>query len=101
MKLKLYVVAVAVLAAVTTVLAVRPSGAFRANVWEFLAIGFLVALAEAFQVRYRLRTNVNAFNLMEGILALLVFAGGGRPALIATACAILVGDCSRRNSFLK
>lgn len=101
MKLKLYVVMVALLATGTAVLVQRPAGAFRANLWELLAMGFLVALAEAFQVRYHHRTNINAFNLMEGILALLVFAGGGRPALIATACAILVGDCSRRNSFLK
>src|SRR4051794_4784428 len=101
MKVKLFVGTVAALAAVTAAFVPSAHYAGTANVWQLAIMGALVALAEACQLRYRLRGSINAFNLMEGILAPLIFVGGGRPAMITCACAILVGDCSRRNQALK
>src|SRR3954465_987131 len=101
MKGKLFVVTVAALAIVTAAFVPTEHYAGSAAIWQLTLMGALVALSEACQLRYRLRGGINAFNILEGILAPLIFAGAGRPAMITCACAILVGDCSRRNQPLK
>src|SRR3954468_6876135 len=101
MKVKLFVVTVAALAIVTAAFVPTEHYAGSATIWQLALMGALVALSEACQLRYRLRGGINAFNMMEGILAPLIFAGARRPAMITCASAILVGDCSRRNQPLK
>src|SRR3954465_788602 len=101
MKGKLFVVTVAALAIVTAAFVPTEHYAGSAAIWQLTLMGALVALSEACQLRYRLRGGINAFNILEGILAPLIFAGAGPPAMITCACAILVGDCSRRNQPVK
>ena len=103
MWLKVYVAAVAALAAAVGMFAavVVPAPA-PVNLRDVLLLGLLVLLAERLQVRqYHDGDHVGALNLMEGILAPLVFYTSGATAVIVCALAILVADAVGSNDRIK
>lgn len=61
----------------------------------------LLVAAEYLVVRFRYRGEINALNLIEAVLAPLVFAFPGPIAVAAVACAQIVGGLLRRNAGVK
>ena len=103
MKVRLYVAAVTAIAiavaatAATTVTALHNP---RPGVLALLAA--LVALTEFVQVRqFHYRSHGVGINLLEGILAPLVFAAGGLEVAVITVAGLVVADVARRRDALK
>ncbi|MDP3712869.1 MAG: SpoIIE family protein phosphatase [Mycobacteriales bacterium] len=64
-------------------------------------LALLVGLAEFLQVRFRLGRHVNGLNLVEAVLAPLLFAFAGWQAVAAVASGQAVAGLLRRNDSLK
>jgi PAS domain S-box-containing protein len=101
-RLKAYVVAVAVLAAaMTAVAAVLVPMRTGAPIYALVLLAGLIATTEAVQVRFYHRDEVDAINVMEGVLLPLVVVTSSWPLAITCGVAVLVGDQLRRNNALK
>ncbi|MBV9097733.1 MAG: PAS domain S-box protein, partial [Frankiaceae bacterium] len=102
MRLKAYVAAVAILAAAVAAVAatVVPVHA-GAPVYALVLMAGLIATTEAVQVRFYHRDEVDAINVMEGLLLPLVVVTSGWALVATCAAALLAGDMLRRNSPLK
>jgi PAS domain S-box-containing protein len=100
--LKAYVAAVAILAAAVAAVAavVVPTHA-GAPVYALVLMAGLIATTEAVQVRFYHRDEVDAINVMEGVLLPLVAVTSGWPLVVTGAAAVLAGDMVRRNPTLK
>lgn len=102
MKVKLYVTAVAAVAAAVacwaglTVHASQPPHAAA-----IALLGALIVLAESLQVRHYHRDNIDALVVMEGMLAPLVLVGSGWTVVAVVAVSLTIGDAVRRNPPLK
>ena len=103
LQLRLYVAAVAAIAigvaalAATTVTALHTPGP---GVLAVLAA--LVAFTEFVQVRqFHYRSHGIGINLLEGVLAPLVFAAGGLEVAVITATGLILADLVRRRDPLK
>lgn len=102
MRLKAYVAAVAlVAAAVATVAAMVVPTHAGAPIYALVLMAGLIATTEAVQVRFYHRDEVDAINVMEGVLVPLVAVTSGWPLVVTCAIAVLAGDMSRRNPVLK
>ena len=65
-------------------------------------LAVLVALTEFVQVRqFHYRSHGVGINLLEGILAPLVFAAGGLEVAVISAAGLIVADVARRRDALK
>lgn len=102
MKLKAYVAAVALLAAAAAAVAVMDVPA-RAGApgYAFVLMAGLIATTEAVQVRFYHRDQVDAINVMEGVLLPLLAVTSGWPFVLTCGVAVLAGDVIRRNNALK
>src|SRR5688572_7340279 len=70
--------------------------------WVALPVlGVLLVAAEYLFVRFRYRGDVNALNLVESVLAPLLFAFPGAVAVATVAAAQVVGGALRRNEPVK
>jgi PAS domain S-box-containing protein len=102
MAVKVYVGAVALLAAVLGAV-----GADRVHAVSAPRLGFLaffvaiVALTESLQVRYFHRDEVDALNLMEGVVAPLLFVGSGAEIALVIALGTLVAGIVGHNPLTK
>jgi PAS domain S-box-containing protein len=103
MTVKLYVAAVAVLAAVCGwAAAVLEPAQRHLPMPALMLLGAVILMAECLQVRYYLRGNhIDSHNLVPATLAPLVFLASGAEAVIVCAIAITVAQGVRRNSFTK
>jgi PAS domain S-box-containing protein len=103
MALKLYVGAVALAAIVLSVVAgLTVHVTAEPSIAILTLIAALVALTEYLQVRqYVYSAHGGAHNLMEGVLALLVYAASGAEAMVICASALFVADLVRRADRLK
>src|SRR4051812_18202159 len=103
MKLKLFVAAVALVAAAAAISAALLVHDGTHGVGSYLAlIAGLVLLAEYLQVRhYHGKDQIGALNLMEGILAPLVLFGSGLEVVAVCIASLLVADRLRSNDWLK
>src|SRR3954465_9428355 len=102
MAVKIYVGAVAILAAAVGVLSgVTVPTAMHPTSLALVLIIALIALSEARQVRYYHHDEVDALNLMEGMLAPLIFTAGGTTTIVVCAIGLIIGDAVRRNPFVK
>ena len=103
MKLKLYVGTVVLLAGVVAfATAERVGGRAHVSIATSIVLVVLIATAEALQVRYHHHhDHVDAHNLLEGMLAPLLFIGGGTRVAVVTAVGITLADLVRRNNPLK
>src|SRR5687767_7834056 len=89
-------------AAVCLVLAAADVSPPGETAWAALPVlGVLVVAAEYLFVRFRYRGDVNALNLVESVLAPLLFAFPGAVAVATVAVAQLVGGALRRNRPVK
>jgi PAS domain S-box-containing protein len=98
----MYVAAVAALAAAAATVAalVVPSHS-AAPIYALALMAGLIATTEAVQVRYYHRDEVDAINVMEGVLAPLLLVASGLPLVATCIAALVVGDLVRRNSLIK
>src|SRR4051794_28211942 len=102
MAVKIYVGAVAILAAAAGVLSgMTVPTAMHPTPLALVLIIALIALSEARQVRYYHHDEVDALNLMEGMLAPLIFTAGGTTTIVVCAIGLIIGDAVRRNPFVK
>src|SRR3954447_24517164 len=102
MAVKIYVGAVAIVAALAGVLSgLTVPTAMHPTPLALLLIIALIALSEARQVRYYHHDEVDALNLMEGMLAPLIFTAGGTTVIVVCAVGLIIGDAVRRNPFVK
>jgi PAS domain S-box-containing protein len=105
MLLKLYVAVVAALAvAISAWAAVAVPAPYPGaqQLRDVVLLGLLVLLAERLQVRhYHDGDHVGALNLMEGILAPLVFLTSGATATVVCAVAIFIADAVGSNDRIK
>ncbi len=102
MRLKAYVAAVAmVAAAVAAVAAFAVPMRAGAPIYALVLLGGLIATTEAVQVRFYHRDEVDAINVMEGVLLPLLAVTRGWPLVVTAAVAVLAGDLLRRNNVLK
>src|SRR3954471_1889508 len=102
MAVKIYVGAVAILAAAAGVLSgMTVPTAMHPTPLALMLIIALIALSEALQVRYYHHDEVDALNLMEGMLAPLIFAASGMTTLFVCMLVLLIGDLVRRNPIVK
>src|SRR5436305_13069741 len=102
MGVKIYVGAVALVAAATGVLSsVAVSATMPPSPQALVLLVALIALTEARQVRYYHHDEVDALNLMEGMLAPLIFTASGTTTILVCAIGLVIGDAFRRNSPLK
>lgn len=97
---------IAALAGAATALAVALAGADVAppgrTSWPALPVlAVLLVAAEYLFVRFRYRGDVNALNLVESVLAPLLFAFPGAVAVATVAGTQLVGGALRRNRPVK
>lgn len=102
MGVKVYVGAVALLATVAGVAASAtvPQSQPAHPFWLLVLLG-LIAIAEYAQIRYHHHNEIDAFNLIEGMLAPLVFTASGRNVVIVAAAGILGANILRGNEPLK
>jgi PAS domain S-box-containing protein len=101
-RLKGYVAAVALLAAaVAAVAAMSVPTRGGAPIYALALMAGLIATTEAVQIRFYHRDQVDAINVMEGVLVPLVLVTSGWPLVVTCAAAVLVGDLLRRNNLLK
>lgn len=92
------------LAALAVGVAVVRSGVAPPGQPNWRVLPLLVALlagAEHFFVRFRYRGEVNALNLVEAVLAPLLFAFPGGAVVISVAVAQVAGSALRRNTPVK
>src|SRR3954453_8164135 len=102
MAVKIYVGAVAIVAALAGVLSgLTVPTAMHPTPLALVLIIALIALSEARQVRYYHHDEVDALNLMEGMLAPLIFTAGGTTVIVVCAVGLIIGDAVRRNPFVK
>lgn len=102
MRLKAYVAAVAILAAaVAAVAAVVVPTHTGAPIYALVLMAGLIATSEAVQIRFYHHDEVDAINVMEGLLLPLVAVTSGWPLIVTCAVALLVGDMIHRNQLLK
>jgi PAS domain S-box-containing protein len=102
MAVKLYVGAVAILAtaaAVVAGLSVPPP--MHLTVWAVVLLGVLVAMTEYLVVRYFHNNEIDALNLMEGVLGTLVFVASGAVTVLVCVAGLTLANVLRRNSPLK
>jgi PAS domain S-box-containing protein len=101
-RLKAYVAAVALVAAAVAAVAatVVPTRA-GAPIYALALMAGLIATTEAVQVRFYHRDEVDAINVMEGVLLPLLAVTSGWPLVVTAAIAVLAGDLLRRNNVLK
>ena len=102
MRVKAYVAAVALVAAAVAAVAatVVPTHA-GAPIYALALMAGLIATTEAVQIRFYHRDEVDAINVMEGVLLPLVAATSGWPLVVTCAVALVVGDMIHRNPLLK
>src|SRR5688572_17537241 len=86
-------------AAAAAAAAVAPPG--RTSWVALPVLGVLLVAAEYLFVRFRYRGDVNALNLVESVLAPLLFAFPGAVAVATVAAAQVVGGALRRNEPVK
>lgn len=95
---------VVVLAALTTALTLaldgRPSPG-RDTLLVLPVLALLIAAAEWWLVRFRVGRDVNALNLVEAVLAPLLFAFPAAPVVLTVAAGQLIAAAIRRNDPLK
>jgi hypothetical protein len=102
MRVKLYVGAVAALAAAAAAVAcVHVPAPGPTHVVDVVLLLALVALSEWLNVRYYHDDEVHAFNLMEGILATLIFVASGPVVVAVTAVGLALANAARGNPALK
>ncbi|MBV9293229.1 MAG: PAS domain S-box protein [Frankiales bacterium] len=102
MAVKLYVGMVAVLAVVAGVVAsVTVPGAHHLPVAAALLFVVLVAASEYLQIRYYHHDEVDAINLMEGLLAPLVFVSSGLVTSLVVVGGLALANTMRRNPLTK
>jgi PAS domain S-box-containing protein len=101
-RLKAYVAAVAIVAAAVAAVAavVVPTHA-AAPIYALVLMAGLIATTEAVQVRFYHRDEVDAINVMEGVLLPLLAVTSGWPLVVTSGLAVLAGDLLRRNNVLK
>lgn len=97
---------IAALAGAAAAVAVALAGADVAPLgrtsWPALPVlAVLLVAAEYLFVRFRYRGDVNALNLVESVLAPLLFAFPGAVAVLTVAATQLVGGALRRNQPVK
>jgi PAS domain S-box-containing protein len=102
-QLRLYVAAITLLAlAVATIAATTVTALHSPRVGVLALLAALVALTEFVQVRqFHYRSHGVGINLLEGILAPLVFAAGGLEVAVISAAGLVVADIARRREPLK
>jgi len=103
MLLKLYVGVVAALAAAAgTAVAMSTHVPHPAHPGVLVMLGAMLGLTEFLQVRqYHYRGHGASHNLIEGVLAPLVFVAGGPEAMLIAAVALGVADATRGAAPLK
>jgi len=102
MAVKLYVGMVAVLAVVAGVVAsVTVPSAHHLPVAAALLFVVLVAASEYLQIRYYHHDEVDAINLMEGLLAPLVFVSSGLVTTLVVVGGLVLANTMRRNPLTK
>src|SRR3954449_8175558 len=101
MAVKIYVGAVAIVAALAGVLSgMTVPTAMHPTPLALVLIIALIALSEARQVRYYHHDEVDALNLMEGMLAPLIFTAGGTTTIVVCAVRSILGDAVRLDPFV-
>jgi PAS domain S-box-containing protein len=102
MRVRLYVAAVTIGGIVAAVVAARIVPGAAPPAWPLIApFAVLIVLAECLQVRYHYRDQVNAFNLVEGVMAPMLFVGSGAESVAAVAAAMLVAGLVLGNPPIK
>ena len=102
MAVKLYVGAIAVLAAiVATVAAIAVPGVHHPSAATIAMLIGLLWFTEYLQIRYYHHDEVDALNLMEGMLAPVIFACSGLQVALITAVGVAAGNLLRRNDAVK
>jgi PAS domain S-box-containing protein len=97
-----YVAVLAVLAAALTLAVGADLTVSRREALLVLPVfALLIAAAEWWLVRFRVGRDVNALNLLEAVLAPLLFAFAAGPAVLTVAAGQLLAGVLRRNSPLK
>ncbi|HET7312665.1 MAG TPA: ATP-binding protein [Mycobacteriales bacterium] len=102
MAVKLYVGAIALLAGITASLAAFfvPASHHVGPESVTMMIG-LIAFTEYLQIRYYHHDEVDALNLMEGMLAPVLFVSSGAGVALVTAIGVALGNLFRRNDGVK
>src|SRR5437763_513249 len=102
MAVRLYVGAIAALAAIVATVAalVVPASYHPGGLSIALMVG-LVAVTSYVQIRYYHHDEVDALNLMEGMLAPVIFACAGLEVALITAVGVAAGNLLRRNDIVK
>src|SRR4051794_13895447 len=103
MLLKLYVAAVAACAvAAAAVVATTTQVPHAAGALVLVMLGLMLGLTEFLQVRqYRYRGHGASHNLIEGVLAPLIFVASGKVVVLVAALALAVADSARRAAPMK
>jgi PAS domain S-box-containing protein len=102
MAVKLYVGAIALLAGVVACLAaVFVPAPQQVGVAAVTMMISLITVTEYLQIRYHHHDEVDALNLMEGMLAPALFVCSGTKIAIITAVGVAAGNLLRRNDAVK
>jgi PAS domain S-box-containing protein len=96
-----YVAVLALLAAVVTVAVGGDDAPGRQALLVLPGFALLIAAAEWLLVRFRLGRDVNALNLVEAVLAPLLFAFSAPAAVLTVAAGQLLAGIVRRNRPVK
>ena len=96
-----YVAGLAALAVAVTLGVDGDAAPGRAATLVLPVLALLIAAAEWWLVRFRVGREVNALNLVEAVLAPLLFAFPAGPAVLTVAAGQLMAGLLRRNSPLK
>jgi PAS domain S-box-containing protein len=102
MAVKVYVGVVAVLAAIVTAVCAATTHPVAApHVGFLLFFVVIIALTESLQVRYFHHDQVDALNLMEGVLAPLLFVGSAPELAVVVAAGTILAGLVGRNPVVK
>ena len=102
MRVRLYVGAVAALATATGVIAgLKVPAAEHVSLASALVFLVLITASEYLQVRYYHHDDVDALNLMEGLLAPLAFLASGEMTALVVVGSLVLANTLRRNPIIK
>src|SRR4051794_18138789 len=102
MAVKLYVGGLAVVAALVATLASMTVPAVHTPPPAAVVLMItLIAFTEYLQIRYYHHDEVDALNLVEGMLAPVIYTCSGTGVALITAAGLALGNILRRNDALK